>query len=130
MRIRPDLAWDLLNNVDASVHQGAQFIGIIREKPHAPYPKIIQDRNRQTEITAVSLEAEYMIRSYGVESAVLKSIGLKFRHQSDTAPFLMLVNQHTASLRGNGSHRQFQLVSAVAAEGSEHVASEALRMDT
>src|SRR5260370_15463305 len=67
-----------------------------------------------------------MIRSYGVESGVLKSIGLKFRHQSDTTTFLMLVNQHAASFSGNGSHRQFQLVSAVAAKRSEHITRETL----
>jgi hypothetical protein len=67
-----------------------------------------------------------MIRSYGVESSVLKSISLKFRHEPNTTPFLMLINQHTAAFRGNGSHGQFQLVAAVAAKGSEHITRETL----
>jgi hypothetical protein len=43
-------------------------------------------------------------------------------HQTDPAPFLLLVNQYPSALMGDHPHRELQLIAAVAAQRAEHIA--------
>jgi hypothetical protein len=71
-----------------------------------------------------------MIRGNGIEALILEGVGAELRGESDAAPFLMFVNQQTAPLTGDGSHRKFQLVPTIATKRSKHVTGKALRVDT
>src|SRR5882724_2102423 len=90
---------------------------------------MIQKGGRKAKIPMVGVEAECMIRCNRVEALVLQAVGLKLCHQSDAPPLLMLIDQKTASVLANGPHREFQLISTVAAKRSKHVAREALRVN-
>src|SRR5206468_5950785 len=90
---------------------------------------VVQDRGRQTEISAISHEPESMICFNRIQTAVLQRISLQLRRQADSTALLMFVDQQPAALLGNGLHGHLQLVSTVTPERPEHLAREALRMD-
>src|SRR3989441_8068208 len=50
-------------------------------------------------------------------------------HQTNPSAFLKLINKDAASTLPNRLQREVQLVTAIAASGTKHVAGEALRMD-
>jgi hypothetical protein len=64
-----------------------------------------------------------------IKTPVLKRIRLQLRHETDTPPFLMLINHQPASFLGDGAHREIQLIAAVAAQRAEQFPGQALRMD-
>src|SRR5579859_5272456 len=88
--------------------------------------EIIEDGARQAEIAAVCFKTKRVVCCNGVKTFILQRIGLHFRHQAYPAPFLLLVDQETAPFRGDRSHREFQLVAAVATERSQDVTCNAL----
>jgi hypothetical protein len=71
-----------------------------------------------------------MIRVNGIEALILEGVGPELRRESDTASFLMFVNQQTAPFAGDSSHRKFQLVPTIATKRSKHVTGKALRVHT
>src|SRR3954451_18027917 len=107
MRTWRGFARNPCNNVDSAFDQGAQLLGIIRKKPNPADPKVIQYGYWQTEVARVGFKAECLIRGNRVQAFILEGISPKLRHESDAAPFLMLVDQDTASFLGNTAHRQF-----------------------
>jgi hypothetical protein len=50
--------------------------------------------------------------------------------QSDAAPFLLLVDEHSAPVEGNEAHGFVQLIPAIAAFRSQHIPGQALGVDT
>jgi len=112
--------------LDACIHQRPSFVGIIRKKPNPADAKISQYRDRQAEIPTVGLESERMIRGNGIEALILEGVGAELRCESDSAPFLLFVDQEPAAFRGDRSHRKFQLFAAVATERSQNVTGNAL----
>src|SRR5205085_7577268 len=63
-----------------------------------------------------------------VGAAVLKLVRLQLVQESDAAPFLVEIHDHTASVSGDHAHRLVELPSTVAAQRMEYVAREALRV--
>jgi hypothetical protein len=115
--------FDYLN---ACIHQRLSFVGIIRKKPNPADAEISQYRDRQAEIPTVCLQSERMISGNRIEALILQGVGAELRCESDATPFLVFVNQQTAPFTGDGSHRELQLLAAVATERSQNVTCNAL----
>ncbi len=60
---------------------------------------------------------------------VLELVGAEFCHEADAAAFLLFVEEDAGAEGGDLGEGQLELQAAVAAEGAEDVASEALGMD-
>src|SRR5881394_1551433 len=80
-------------------------------------------------MAAVGFIAQFEIGFNGVEALVLKLVGAELGHEADAAAFLLLVEEDTGAGVGDGGHGELELLAAVAAEGVEDVAGEALRVD-
>src|SRR5207249_10600831 len=61
---------------------------------------------------------------------ILERVGADLVDQPDAPPLLPEVEQEPLLHRRQRNQRRLQLVAAIAAEGSHHVAGEALRMET
>jgi hypothetical protein len=57
-------------------------------------------------------------------------VRLELCHESDASALLLLVNKDARTLPGDHGKSHFQLLAAIAAKRPEHIASEALRMDS
>ena len=89
----------------------------------------MQDSYGQTEIAVVGIKTEGVVRFDRIEPLVLQGIGSQFCHEPDATALLILVDHQARSLVGNGRHCVFQLTSAITAQRSEYLSSEALGMN-
>ena len=76
-----------------------------------------------------ALEAEALVGFDRVEAGVLQFVGLQLGHQADAASFLLLVDQDAGAFVADHRQRKFELLAAIAAQGMEDVAGQALGMD-
>src|SRR5208282_5414522 len=63
-------------------------------------------------------------------SLVLQRVGADLVEQSDAAPFVEHVNQHAVAGLIDQIHRNLELLAAVTARAAEHIAGQALRMQS
>src|SRR5215468_5809168 len=75
----------LRGNLDACVTQGARLLRIVGEKANSAEAKVVQDCNRQTEISAISLEPQRMISVNRVQASILQRVSLQLSHQADAS---------------------------------------------
>jgi len=123
---RCDFAGHPFGHSDPGALQRSNFVGIVGQQARLLNTERLQDFGWQLEFAVVGLEPESLIGFDRVQSAVLERIGLKLRHQPDAAPFLLLVDQNPGALLRDHRQRHFQLLPAVAAQGSEHVSGQTL----
>ena len=67
-------------------------------------------------VAQVSGKTQAPVGLHRVHAMVLQLIGLQLVHQSDSAPFLVLVNEQAATLGCDVLEGQFELVPAVATQ--------------
>lgn len=71
LRAGIDFAWNTLNHAHSGMLQGRDFVWIVREQPNLPDAQRLQNLARQSEIAMVCLEAQSLIRFYGIEPGIL-----------------------------------------------------------
>ena len=91
--------------------------------------KMLENAPGEFVTAEIGLEAELNVRLDRVGAAVLQLISAEFVHQTDTAAFLMLVNENAPALFANRVQCEFQLGATIAAEAVEYVARQTLRMN-
>src|SRR6185312_2290386 len=69
---------------------------------------------------------ELLVGLHGIEALILQLIGPEFRHQADAPAFLHFIEKNACAGLRDQRKRHFQLLAAVAAQRTEHVAGEAL----
>ena len=89
---------------------------------------MIQNGAGQAEIPAIGLIAKRVIRRDRIETLILQGVGSQLGHEAYAAPFLLLVDQESTTFSRDCSQSKFQLLSAIAAQGPQHIPSEALGM--
>ena len=77
---------------------------------------MIQNGSRQAEITAVGFIAERLIRRDSIKTLILQGIGSQLGHKAYAAPFLLFVDQQSATFFRDCSQRKFQLLSTIATQ--------------
>ena len=124
-----DLAGHSFGYLDTGALERGDFVGIIREQADPLDVQSLQDLNRHKKLALVGLETKAFVGFDGVKSAVLKRVGLQFRHQSYTAALLVLIDKDARSQVGDHGERHFELLAAIAAQRAEYVAGQTLRMN-
>jgi hypothetical protein len=119
-----------LAHANSGAFEGRDFVGIVREKANLPDAKGAKDLGRHEEFALVGLKTKALIGLDGIETAVLQGVGLEFRHQSNSAAFLLLIDQNARTFLGDHGERHFQLLPAIATQGTEDVSGEALRVNS
>src|SRR5262245_23921169 len=77
----------------------------------------------------IGLEPKLFVGLNRIASLVLQFVSLEFGHQADAPPLLHFVDQNPSAGLSDHGERHLQLLAAIAAQGAEDVAGEALRMD-
>src|SRR5688572_11604186 len=101
---------------------------IVGDRPNRLESEIQEDLRTDTVVAEIRLEAEPLVRLDGVRAFVLQLVRLELVEQADASPFLVEIDHDAAPLRLDHLHRRVELPAAVAAEGVEDVAREALRV--
>src|SRR5215470_1749703 len=78
----------------------------------------------------ICLESQALVGFNCVQADVLQLVSLQLGHQTNAAPFLLLVNQNASALLADHRQSHLELLAAVAAQRSEDVASKTLRVNT
>ena len=118
----------MLGDFEAVAFEADDFFRVVGEEFDAADAKVVEDLGAHAVVAEVGGEAEFFVGLDGVESLLLKLVGVDFRGQADTAAFLAEVKEDSAVL-GNALHRGGELRAAIAALGVEHIAGEAFGMD-
>ena len=89
----------------------------------------MEDRARQRKVPTIRQVPKRVISVHRVEPVILESVGSQLRHETDSAAFLVFINHQAGSLVRNRVHRQVELLRTVAAERTECLSGETLRME-
>ena len=81
-----------------------------------PDSQMIQNGAGQAEIPAISFIAKRPIRRDSIETLILQGVGSQHGHQAYATPFLLFVDQESATFFRNCSQSKFQLLSAIATQ--------------
>ena len=81
-----------------------------------PDSKMIQNGAGQAEIPAIGLIAKRVIRRDRIEALILQGVGSQLGHKAYATPFLLFVDQESATFVRNCSQGKFQLLSAIATQ--------------
>lgn len=81
-----------------------------------PDSKMIQNGAGQAEIPAIGFIAKRLIRRDSIEPLILQCVSSQLGDEAYAAPFLLFVDQDSATLFRDRSHSKFQLLSAIAAQ--------------
>lgn len=102
---------------------------IIGDEADAGEAEELEDLGGKLVGAAVGGEAELDVGFDGVEALVLQLVGAELGHEADAASFLLLIEENAGAFRGDFGEGELELEAAVAAEGAEDVAGEALGVD-
>ena len=105
------------------------FSGIVRDEAHSVHAEQLKGLGRNFEDAAIRFVTQFKVRLHRIEAHVLQLVSAQLSHQADTAAFLLLVHQDAGALIDDALHCEFELLTAVATEGTKDVSCEALRMN-
>src|SRR5438105_4705852 len=77
----------------------------------------------------IGFETQVMVRFDRIVTGILKLVREELIHQPDAAAFLKLVNHDPATALANGIKCKMELLSAIAALGTENVTGQTLGVD-
>jgi len=120
---------DAFDYADACRFKSLNFFRIVGDEAHCVDAELLQDFCWELKFAAVGLVAELDVGFYCVESLILEFVGFQFRHQADAAALLLLVEEDACACFRDGPESQFELQSAIAAQGVEDISGKALRVD-
>ena len=129
VRVGRNLARNALNDAHSGLLKGRHFVGVVREQADFANPKRLENLGRQGEGAMIRFEPETLVGFDGIEPGVLQFVGLEFGHETDAASLLLFVDEDSGAVVGDHRERHLELLSAVAAQRSEDVAGETLRMN-
>ena len=127
--LRLDLGGDALGDGDACGLKCGHLFWIVGHEAHAGDAEELEDGGRHLVGAAVGGEAELDVGLDGIAALVLELVGAELGHEADAASFLLLVEEDTGAGLRDFSKSELELEAAVAAEGAEDVAGEALGVD-
>ena len=93
-----------------------------------PDSEMVQNGDLEAEIPAIGFITKRMIRRDSVETLILQGIGLQLGHEAYATPFLLFIDQEAATFLRDCLQSAIQLLSAIAAQRSQHFPSEAFGM--
>jgi hypothetical protein len=124
-----DFTRHAFNHLDTGALQSLDLFGIIRKQAHLAYAERFQNFRGKSELAVIGLKTEAFVGLNRVEAGILQFVSLQFCHQANAAAFLLFVDQDSRARVANHGKSHFKLLSAVASQGMENVAGEALRVN-
>ena len=110
--------------------EAAHLEWVVRQQPNRADPELGEHGGRLGVVARVDRQAEGDVGVDRVGAAVLRHIGAQLVDEPDAAAFVPgRVDEDAAPFSGDGAQRELQLDAAIAAQRSECVAREALRVE-
>jgi hypothetical protein len=126
---RRDFTRHTFNHLEPGAFQGLDLFRIVRKQAHFAYAESFQNLRRKSKLSVIGLKAEAFVGLNRVQAGILQFVGLQFCHQANAAAFLLFVDQDSRACLTNHGKSHFKLLPAVASQGVEDVAGQALRVD-
>jgi hypothetical protein len=118
-----------LNDSQSGFLKGLKFIGIIGNNAYLAQTQVEQDLSALLVSSSVHCKPQLFIRFHGVCAVILKSVSPDLVQDTDSPSLLLLIDDRSSTFRLNHLEGLIELRSAVALDGTENVARQALRMD-
>ena len=107
--------------------QATDLLGVVGEEPHGTHAEGFEHARSIPVVASVDGQPETEIRLDGVVARVLLDVRPQLVQEADTPALVSCaVDEHTATIRGDGPQREAQLHAAIAAQRTQHVTGEAL----
>src|SRR2546430_17428485 len=106
----------------AVTFEADEFPRIVGDRPNGLQTEIEKNLRANAVVAQVGLEAESLVRFHRIDSLVLELVRLELVEETDSAPFLVKVDDDAFAFLGDHFHRRVELPPAVAAQGMEDVA--------
>lgn len=124
-----NLNGDALDDLDADQFKSLDFFRVVGDETDRFDTKLLEDLGWELEIAAVGLVAQLEAGFDGVEALILQLVGAELRHEANAAAFRLLVEKDADARIRDSSHRELNLLAAIAAQRVEDLAVKALGMD-
>lgn len=128
VRIGGEPDGDLFYDFEAVALEANDLFGVVGKQADFPDAEIVKHLSTHSVIAEVRAIAKFLVGLDGVESLLLKLVGVDFGGETDTAALLSEVKKD-ATFFGNVSEGGVKLASAIATAGAEYVAGEAFGVD-
>src|ERR1700722_13314444 len=129
MAASPRTAGNSLHHAKPRAFQLLHFVRIIRQQPQLANAQRLQRLGRKFVIARIRREPKFAVGLHGIEPRLLQFVSPQFIDQSNAAPFLRQIKQHSRRLLRNLLQRKLKLRPAIASLRSKHIPSQTLRMD-
>src|SRR4030095_11875504 len=120
----------LLHHLQAVAFESDHLLRVVSQKTELTHSEIEKDLRAYPVISQIAGIPEPRVCLDRVESFLLQFVSVNFCREPDAASLLAHVNQDTAAFLLNLPKRGVQLIAAVAPACTEHVAGEALAVNT
>jgi hypothetical protein len=127
--LRHDLGGDALGDGNACGLECGDLFGVIGDEANAGDAEELEDGGGHFISAAVGGVAELFVGLDGIAAVVLELVGTELGHEADAAALLLLIEEDAGAGFRDFLESKFELEPAVAAEGAEDVAGEALRVN-
>ena len=124
-----DFTRHAFNHLDPGALQGFDLFRIIRKQAHLAYAERFQNFRGKSKLTVIGLKTEAFVGLNRVQAGILQFVSLQFCHQANAAAFLLFVDQDSRARLANHGKSHFKLLPAIASQGMENVAGQALGVD-
>jgi hypothetical protein len=126
------MGWDferLADDPHAIALKAFDFVGIVRQEPYLTDAEVAQNLRADPVVAKILFKTEPKVGLNRIEALILKSVGSDFIAQTDSASFLMQINDHAGIGIHDAAHGFRQLFATVASTRAEHVAGQAFGVE-
>ena len=118
-----------IGDFKAKLRKLIDLVRVIGQKTHGLHTQIAQDLRADEVLTLISLEAQCKICLKRIHALILQLVSAKLVYQADATTFLAHIQNHAAALFVNRAHSGSELITAIATQGTECIASKAFRVN-
>ena len=118
-----------LRHRDSCRLESRHLLRVIRHQAHRLHSEQLQCLGREFIGAAIRGETQFDVGFNGIQALVLQFVRLQLGHEADAAALLLLIKQNSGAFLCDGAQRQFKLQAAVAAQRSEYITCQALRVN-
>ena len=115
-----------LDDFETVAGEADDLLRVIRQKAQFVDAEIHEDLGACTIVPEIRREAEHLVGLHGIIALILQGVGADFVGEADAAPFLTHVHEAAASFLLDLAQGRAKLAAAVAAQGAQGIAGEAL----
>jgi hypothetical protein len=124
------LAGDAFDDPNSRTFELADFFRIVGKQTDFCRAEFFQNLRGEIVLARIGGKTQSFVSFDGVHSAVLEFVSAEFVQQADAAAFLGKIKKYSRWSLPDFLKRQFELCAAIATQGRENIAGEALRMHT